>query len=97
AAAPIPSLGASADGLDARDESEVSAALSRLSEGRTTLWISHHLPAVSHADRIIYLSSGRILEQGTHEELMAREGQYASTYRLQAAEGNPKTELYAQI
>jgi len=94
---PILILDEPATGLDGRNESEVNAALSRLSEGRTTMWISHRLAAVSQADRIIYLSEGRILEQGTHDELMARDGHYASTYRLQVAESNPTEGVYAEV
>lgn len=81
--------------LDGKNESEVNRALSRLSQGRTTLWISHHLAAVSHADLIVYLSEGRIVEKGTHDQLMALDCQYASTYRLQEAETNPAEGFYA--
>jgi len=94
--APILILDEPTTGLDGMNESEVNAALSRLSRGRTTLWISHHLAALNHADQILYLSEGRIIEEGTHEELMERDGQYASTYRLQAAENNPVGGLYAE-
>jgi ATP-binding cassette subfamily B protein len=83
-------------GLDGKNESEVNAALRRLSEGRTTILITHDLAAVSHVDRILYLNEGEIVEEGTHQELMMLDGQYAVTYRLQIAEANRITGLYAQ-
>jgi ATP-binding cassette subfamily B protein len=92
---PILILDEPTTGLDGRNEAEVNAALLRLSEGRTTISITHRLAAVSQADRILYLHEGRIVEQGTHEELMIRGGHYASTYRLQAADHQPIEGLYA--
>ena len=89
--APILILDEPTTGLDGKNESEVNAALSALSRERTTIWISHHLAAVSHADRIFYLDDGGITEQGTHDELMARDGRYAAAYRLRTAENQPMT------
>jgi ATP-binding cassette subfamily B protein len=54
------------------------------------------LAAVSHADRIFYLDDGRITEQGTHDELMARDGRYAAAYRLRTAENQPVAGQYAE-
>lgn len=82
-------------GLDGQNESEVLAALERLAEGRTTLLISHNLKAVKQADLIIYLDHGRILERGTHQELMALGGEYATTYLLQSAAGADRENSYA--
>jgi ABC-type multidrug transport system fused ATPase/permease subunit len=93
---PILILDEPTTGLDGRNESEVTAALLGLSEGRTTLFITHRLAAVSHADRILYINAGCIIEQGTHEELMRRDGHYAATYRLQVAESHSPTGLYAE-
>jgi ABC-type multidrug transport system ATPase subunit len=70
-------------------------ALARLSEGRTTFWISHHLAAVSHVGHIIYMSEGRILEEGTHDELMALDGGHAATYRVQAVDSNSTAQTVA--
>ena len=93
---PILILDEPTTGLDGRNESEVTTALLGLSEGRTTLFITHRLAAVSHADRILYINAGCIIEQGTHEELMRRDGHYAATYRLQVAESHSPTGLYAE-
>jgi ATP-binding cassette subfamily B protein len=94
--APILILDEPTTGLDGRNESEVHAALSQLSEGRTTILISHDLAAVIDADRILYLSEGRIVEEGTHEELVALGGQYAYTYRLQSVETGMPARRYAE-
>ena len=63
----------------------MTEALDRLTEGRTTFWVSHNLKAVKHADLILYIEGGRIAEQGTHDELMQLGGRYAAMYALQTA------------
>jgi ATP-binding cassette subfamily B protein len=64
--------------LDAESEALVQEALERLVHGRTTFVIAHRLSTVMHADRIVVLKAGQILEQGRHDELMRRQGYYAS-------------------
>ena len=70
-------------GLDNASEHLVTEALQRLTQNRTTFWISHNLHTVQDADQILYLEQGQLQERGTHPELMALNGRYARLYRLQ--------------
>src|SRR5277367_2809326 len=71
--------------LDARSELEVFERFAELTQGKMALLISHRFSTVRMADRIVVLSGGRLIEEGNHQELMARNGLYASMFEMQAA------------
>lgn len=71
--------------LDARAESELFTRLRDLARGRTTVFISHRFSTVRYADRILVFERGALVEQGSHEDLMEMNGQYAELFNLQAA------------
>jgi ATP-binding cassette subfamily B protein len=71
--------------LDAQAEFELFQRLRRLSRGKTTVYISHRFSTVRQADRILFFEQGRLVEEGTHAELMKVGGRYAKLFRLQAA------------
>ena len=69
--------------LDNESEEAVQESLERLAEGRTTVIIAHRLSTIKHADEIATVERGRVVERGTHDELLARGGTYARYYRMQ--------------
>jgi ATP-binding cassette subfamily B protein len=71
--------------LDSGSEAEVQEALAEALDGRTALVIAHRLSTVRAADLILVIEAGRVVEQGTHPELLARRGRYAELYRTQFA------------
>ena len=75
-------------GLDSASEEAVTIALNHLTQDRTTFLISHNLRTVEHADLILYVEKGRILERGVHQTLLDLEGQYAKLYQLQNSTNN---------
>lgn len=81
--APILLLDEPTSALDAQSEAAVQKALESLSEGRTTLVIAHRLATILHADKIVVMDKGRVVDQGSHQELLGRGGLYARLYALQ--------------
>ena len=93
--APILLLDEATSALDTESEALVQAALERLMEGRATLMIAHRLSTVRNADRIYVIEAGRVVEEGTHDALVARGGLYARLARQQSLDGTPAVEAVA--
>jgi subfamily B ATP-binding cassette protein MsbA len=80
---PILILDEATSALDTELERQIQEQLEALMRNRTTLVIAHRLSTVESADRILVMDGGRVVEMGTHAELLARDGQYAVLHRLQ--------------
>ncbi|MXX89254.1 MAG: ABC transporter ATP-binding protein/permease [Boseongicola sp. SB0665_bin_10] len=83
---PILLLDEATSALDTETESEIQHELQAMGEGRTVITIAHRLSTIAHADRIVVLENGEIVEEGAHDALLARNGRYASLWHRQAAE-----------
>jgi subfamily B ATP-binding cassette protein MsbA len=95
--APVLILDEATSALDAESEQLVQRAIANLIQNRTTIVIAHRLSTVRRADTIIVMEAGRIIEQGTHNELLARGGQYQRLYELQFADEEEEAEEMSVI
>ena len=93
---PILLLDEATSALDAQSEVLVQEALEKLSKNHTTLVIAHRLSTVRDADKIVVMDKGRVVEQGTHTELLALNGAYADLYNLQFSTDGPSAEEAAR-
>jgi ATP-binding cassette, subfamily B, bacterial MsbA len=80
---PVLILDEATSALDTESERHIQQAILQLMQDRTTLVIAHRLSTIEHADRILVLNDGELVESGTHAQLMARNGQYAALHRMQ--------------
>ena len=86
--APVLLLDEATSALDSESERFIQISLERLMRGRTTFVVAHRLSTIEHADRIVVLEAGRMVEVGRHSELLANGGLYASLYRIQFAQSD---------
>jgi subfamily B ATP-binding cassette protein MsbA len=84
--APILILDEATSALDTESERLIQAALEKLMKNRTTLVIAHRLSTIENADKIVVMDAGKIVEQGTHKELIQRNGYYAKLHAMQFKE-----------
>jgi ATP-binding cassette subfamily B protein len=83
---PILLLDEATSALDSETEREIQDELRAMAKGRSVIMIAHRLSTVVDADRIVVMEAGRIVEEGTHEDLLARQGRYAAMWQRQQAE-----------
>jgi len=93
--APIILLDEATASLDSESERHVQEAIAELCKGRTTLVIAHRLTTIMHADSILVVQDGEVVESGRHDELLRKGGRYAAFYRLQLKEQGPAREPVA--
>jgi ATP-binding cassette subfamily B protein len=94
---PVLLLDEATSALDSHTEREIQDALDRIAKGRTTIVIAHRLSTIVHADRILVLDRGHLVEQGTHADLIANDGLYASLWNRQRQAEKAREDLAAAL